>query len=663
MVEQNSSLPERSDPRPWPDAIRAQLNRLFVQPHFVGADDQVSLLRHLIELTEQGKIETVQTSDIAQHLFRTGRNEAEAESHLVKTYQELREALMAYFNARGRNDPVIFDLPEKPVGLSIRASDLQLEIAEIEADSEQSAVLPQNKPVNIHAIVAMGIMVVAGAIYFFGIDRLTTGPTGPELITDVGPLNQPLSSVAVQPFRSLEPENTNVDYAKSLSIELTARLGREYPLRIIAPATMLNLPPDMESLSDIANKVDVRYVLSGTLATAEKQHLLTVKLTHAGDNKTIWQESFRHNPENISSLYGKISKAITAKLASVGPSPTKRSKRERAEDKIVVQQAGYTSYLAARRLLITETPESLAHAITLFQSAINETPGLPRAQSGLAASLTRLAGYGMERIAPQQSMVSAHKASINALRLNEYYPEPYVYLGKFRTTMEWDWKEAERVFVYAIQFNPSFADARLYYSRFLEAFGRHRDAIDQAERAHILNPLSAMAYANRAWQYLQAEWFTRARKHFKKIRKTHPKHWSGPWGLGHYYWRRDDPDEAINMFKAAVKIDPENTFILASLGHVYGLTGKAGPAQKILATMLDISRSRYVSPIHIAMIYAGLGNRNAAFDWLEKALTQRAHGVAWINVTKEFHPLHDDPRFQTLLKRLKLTRPIGQRRP
>ena len=259
----NTSLPERSDARPWPDAIRAQLNKILVQAHFVAADDQVRLLRHLIELSTNGKIDAAQEETMAQNLFRTDRNEEEALSHLRATYDDLRKALETYFGSRGRNDPVIFELPTQSIGLLIKASDVQLELSEIDADSEESAILPPEKSINFHAIIAMGIMALASGIYFFGIDELTTGPTGPESITDVGPAKQKLASLAVLPFINKDSKTIQKQYAKSISIELAARLGREKSLRIIAPATMLSYASTQKSPMDIAKETAVRYVLSG----------------------------------------------------------------------------------------------------------------------------------------------------------------------------------------------------------------------------------------------------------------------------------------------------------------------------------------------------------------------------------------------------------------
>jgi TolB-like protein/Tfp pilus assembly protein PilF len=505
-------------------------------------------------------------------------------------------------------------------------------------------------------------MTLASIIYFFGIDRLTTGPTGPESITDVGPAKQNLISLAILPFSNDNPRALHNHYTKAISIELAARLGRIKSLRIIAPATMQTFTKTQESLTDIAEITDVRFVLTGKLIQRENNNQLSVTLYNAEDDNSVWQKTYPHNFEAMSSLYGDIAQTISTKLFTQKERNAQNLQRVHPDDQVVVQNNAYTTYLKARSALTSETPQALAQSITLFRSAINEGPGLARAHSGLAASITKLAGYGLERIAPQQSMKESRKAAANALRINEYFAEPYTYLGEFRTTIEWNWKNAEQVFAYAIQFNPSDADARLYYSRFLESQGRHRDAIDQAERAHILNPLSPISYANRAWQYLQAGWSTRARKHFKAIRNIYPKFWAGSWGLGHYYWQKEDLDNAIDMFETAASLDPKNTLTLASLGHIYGQTKQEVKARGILSKLLEISRSRYVSPIHIAMVHAGLGDRNKAFKWLENAFLIKAHGLAWINVTKEFHPLRDDPRFHNLLQRLKLKRPIQKRR-
>jgi len=657
-----SSLPELSDERPWPDAIRAQLNKIFVQAHFVVADDEVRLLRHLIDVTRRGPNEVVQELAIANHLFGDGRDESEALLHLQNTYDELRKAIEAYFASRGRNDPVIFELSEKMISLTIKASDVQLELEEIDADAEASAVLPANKQVNLHAIIATGIMTLASIIYFFGIDRLTTGPTGPESITDVGPAKQKLVSLAVLPFSNDNPRASHNHYAKAISIELAARLGRVKSFRIIAPATMQTFIETQKSPTDIAEITDVRYVLSGNFLQTKNKNQLSIALYNAEDDKIVWQKIYPHNSETMSSLYGDIAQTISTKLFTQKKRDAQNLQRVHPDDQVVIQNNAYTTYLKARSALTNGTPQALAQSIKLFRSVINEEPKLARAHSGLAASIAKLAGYGLERIAPQQSMKESRKAAANALRLNEYFAEPYTYLGDYRTTIEWNWKNAEQVFAYAIQFNPSDADARLYYSRFLEFQGRHRDAIDQAERAHILNPLSPIFHANRAWQYLQAGWLARARKHFNAIRKMYPKFWAGSWGLGHYYWQKDDLNDAVDQFETAASLDPHNTLTQASLGHIYGQTKQNIKARGILAKLLETSRSRYVSPIHIAMVHAGLGDRNQAFKWLENAFLIKAHGLAWIDVTKEFHPLRDDPRFSTLLQRLKLKRLVHKRR-
>jgi adenylate cyclase len=659
----NSSVPERADERPWPDAIRAQLNRILVQPHFIGADDEVRLLRHLIEHAKDTSNEAAQETTITNHLFRNDRDETEALSHLRLTYDELRKALDEYFGSRGRNDPVIFDLAKQTIRLTIKASVVQLELDEIEADAAASAVLPANKQINRHAIIAMGIMTLASIIYFFGIDRLTIGPAGPESITDVGPAKQKLISLAVLPFLSKDVQNLPAHYAKAISIELVARLGRNKSLRIIAPATMLTISKTHQSLTDIAEITDVRYVLSGNFLRAENKTHLAVALYHAEDGNPVWQKTYPHDPKAMSSLYSSITQLLSVELFSKKERASQKSKHGHSDDKTIIQKHAYATYLKARSSLTLGTYKALAQSIILFRSAINDDPGLARAHSGLAASLTKLAGYGIERISPQPSMKEARKAAANALRLNEYYAEPYVYLGEYRTTVEWNWKNAEQVYVYAIQFNPSDADARLFYSRFLESHSRRRSAIDQAERAHILNPRSPLTHANRAWQYLQAKWFTRARKNFKTIREKYPTFWAGPWGLGHYYWRKDDLEDAIDMFKIAVSLDPQNTMIQASLGHLYGIAKQTTKARDVLAAMMKRSQSLYVSPVHIAMVHAGLGDLNQTFNWLEKAFLIKARGLAWVNVIKEFQPLHDDPRYHTLLKRLKLRRLKRKRRP
>jgi serine/threonine-protein kinase len=647
------------------------LNRILVRPHFIANEEHVRLLQTLMERARENSRAAFSPAELSKRVFEvSGVGAPENEERLRAAYTALRAALAAYYRDKGRHDPVLFVLPENEIGIQISAIDVLLDQDEIDADAERSAVLPKDYPINIYAIIAMFVMALAGAAYFFGLDKMTTGPTGPETITDVGPLGQRLHSIAVIPFETDAGNPADGFFAAGITQELTARLGRIAGLRLIAPETMRRVATENRSPAEIAKTVDTRYVLHGKLSRTQTALDLEIALMRPDSGDTLWRHRYERGLETVSSLYADIGAAVTATLnaqmgdaAKVLPDkPPATPTRTPVDDTIEVRPGAYVTYLKARATVAENTPGALAQSIALFQASINSDSGLPRAHSGLTAGVVALAGYGFERIAPRPGMATAKKAAIDAMRLNEFYPEPYAYLGVIRTVAEWDWDGAERVYVYAIQFNPSYADARLFYSRFLEARGRRRDAIDQAERAHTLNPKSPVTRANRAWQYLQAGWFTRAREHFNAIRAEHPRSWIGHWGIAQYYWRRGDLHEAIEAFEQAAKADAGNTLPLASLGHLYAVSGQKQKALDVLHRIQMIGQARYVSPLHIAIVHAGLGDRDRALQWLEKAAAARSYGLAWINVTKEFDSLHNSPRYQALLERLKLyfSRPAKQ---
>ncbi|MEQ8193107.1 MAG: tetratricopeptide repeat protein [Rhodospirillales bacterium] len=660
------SLPARPMPGPWPHAVQSQVNRILVQPHFVEHEEQAALLRCLVEEALANPQAEFSIDALSRQIFNeTG---GENEQRLENAYRSLRETLIAYYRDKGRNDPVLFTLSETAVGIAITANDVRLDQDEIDADAERSAVLPKDRPINIYAMIAVFVMVLAVSVYFFGLDDLTTGPTGPESITDVGPSGQRLHSIAVMPFETDPGNPAGGFFAAGIAGELTARLGRITGLRLIAPETMRRVGIHERSPEKIAKDVDSRYLLQGKLARERNTLILDLELLEAKNGDSVWRRRYERNLEAAPALYADIGNAVAAELARRGgatatppPPPSSAPKREPTDDAIMVHPGAYTTYLKARTAIAENRHGTLAQSITLMHASINRDASLPRAHSGLAAGIVALAGYGFERIAPHAGMTTAKKAVVDALRLNEYYPEPYAYLGVIRTVDEWDWEGAERAYAYAIRFNPSYADARLLYSRFLEALGRRRDAIDQAERAHVLNPASPETHANRAWQYLQAGWLKRAREHFTAVRKAHPRSWLGPWGLGHYHWRRGDLDEAIESVEEAVEAGTDNTLTLATLGHLYGLANRKQKALDVLRRIQMIGETRYVSPVHIAAVHAGLGNHDQVFDMLDKALAGRAYGLAWINATKEFDSLHATPRYRAVLERMKLTPP--ERRP
>ena len=272
----------------------------------------------------------------------------------------------------------------------------------------------------------------------------------------------------------------------------------------------------------------------------------------------------------------------------------------------------------------------------------------------MATCYCLLGGHGFELVDPREGMPAAKNAVLNALRLDDSLAEAHAFLAVIRLKYEWDWPGAEKAFKRSIQLNPSYAQARVSYSFYLEAMGRKEEAIREAEEARAIDPLSLSANVNLGWQYLQADRLERARQQFESTLELNSNFWGVHWALSHYYRRKGNFGAAIAALHKAIDVGGGHVLPLTTLGYTYAISGKPAEAGKVLDRLEALAEESYVAPFNMATIHAGLGANDEAFAWLEKAFEHRSRSLAWLNVYREYDGLRSDPRFQSLLRRIGL---------
>ena len=300
------------------------------------------------------------------------------------------------------------------------------------------------------------------------------------------------------------------------------------------------------------------------------------------------------------------------------------------------------------------TEEGFRKGVAYFKQAARKAPNYAAAHAGMATCFCLLGGHGFELIDPNDGMPIAKNAVLKALSLDNTLAEPHAFLGVIRLKYEWDWPGAEEALKHSIQLNPSYAQARLFYSFFLEAMGRPDESIREAEKARSFDPLSLQANINLGWQYLRAGWPERARLVFESTAELDPDFWGVHWRPAHYYRRNGAHGEAIAAFQKAIDSGGGYTLPLTDLGYTYAIAGQPAEVRKILDRLHALAENRYVSPFNMATIHVGLGETDDAIIWLEKAFEKRSRSLAWLNVAKEYDGVRSDPRFRSLLKRVGL---------
>ena len=244
---------------------------------------------------------------------------------------------------------------------------------------------------------------------------------------------------------------------------------------------------------------------------------------------------------------------------------------------------------------------------------------------------------------------------MHALAIDNALGEAHASLAYVTFFYDWDWPAAEREFKRAIELNPNNADSHHWYSHYLMSQGRIEESLTESKRALELSPFDILFNIHLSWHYLYARQYDQALDQIEKTVEM-DKNFAQtyPW-LGLILEQKGRYAEAIAAFQSAIRLFPGGSSIAeAELAHAYAVSGNREGAQKIIAELQDVAKSKYVSSYQIAAIYAGLGEKDQAFAWLEKAHEERSDGLVNLKAEQRFDSLRSDPRFAGLVRRVGL---------
>jgi tetratricopeptide (TPR) repeat protein len=295
--------------------------------------------------------------------------------------------------------------------------------------------------------------------------------------------------------------------------------------------------------------------------------------------------------------------------------------------------------------------EDLQKGFEYFNQAIEKDPNYTLAYCGLSASYGVL---GNNYLLSNEAFPKAKAYAAKALAIDEMLAEAHASMGAVRLYYDWDWAEAEKELKRAQTLDPNLAEARHLSGDRLELMGRFEEAKAERKRALELDPLSPifnMAFG--ATLYFAGQ-YDEAIAQYKKTIDLEPRFVDTYFYLGQAYEQKKMYAQAIETFQKGITQAERNPFLIAALGHAYALSGERTKAQQALDELRDISKQHYVSPYLFAVVYAGLGDKDQTFAWLDKAYQDRSFFLIWLKVEPLFDPLRADPRFQDSLRRVGL---------
>jgi len=482
-----------------------------------------------------------------------------------------------------------------------------------------------------------------------------------------GPPRTPVQSIAVLPLVNLS-NDVNQDYfADGMTEALTTDLGKISALRVISRTSVTQYKGTKKTLPEIARELQVDALVEGTVLRSGNHMRITANLVQASPEKHLWADSYESEVGDILTVQTQVAQAVAREI-QVKLTPAEQKLLSNARP---VNPAAHDDYLKGRYLCDQDTREGLDKGIPYFQRAIQEAPDDPLGYAGLADCYSLLA-YGGDLFTNDPKgksfLLKARDAALKALQLDPNAAEAHTSLGKVRMILEWDWAGAEAEFKRAIELNPSYAAAHMWYAHYLVAVGRYDEAVLDAKRSLELDPFSQFTRDYAEWACYLARRYDLAIQLSRKSVELTPQ---SPWAhfdLAQAYEGKGQSDEAIQEYLMAEASFGMSQERLAELRTDYQKSGAKGYWRKSLELCEQAFRQprksaspsgfgfcEYMNYIDVAAIQVRLGNHDAAFLYLEQAYTNHDAYIVYLNANQVWDPIRSDPRFLDLTRRMGLT--------
>jgi eukaryotic-like serine/threonine-protein kinase len=461
-----------------------------------------------------------------------------------------------------------------------------------------------------------------------------------------------IRSIAVLPLENLSGDPEQEYFTDGMTDALTTDLSKISALRVISRTSAVRYKGTNKSLPEIARELNVDGVVEGSVMRSGNRVRITAQLIHARSDQHLWAETYERDVGDVLKLQGEVAQAI-AQQVRVQLTPQQQARLGSAP---AVNPGAYQAYLKGRSYwgtALASTSQALKTAQSYFEEAIQKDSGFAPAYAGLADCYVSLGAY--RRLPPQDAYRDAREAIRKALELDETLGEAHTTLGWLSWRHDWDWRTAEREFDYALELNPNYVLGHLYLTAFLAWSGRRTEALAEVAKIRQLDPAYPFALGAEAAIYYLLPDYKATVEVSRKAVASNPNEWLGHLFLAVGYEGLGQQLDAIPEYQKAVELSQGDTDPMAGLAHVYAATGRRAEAEKILHELRRQSKTSYVSPYEIATIYAGLGDKDRAFEFLEQAYQERSSDLPFfLKFDLRIDNLRSDPRFHDLVRRVGL---------
>ncbi|MGH9838838.1 MAG: protein kinase domain-containing protein [Blastocatellia bacterium] len=457
------------------------------------------------------------------------------------------------------------------------------------------------------------------------------------------------TTVAILPLKLLtvSPQEDTGDKYLSIGLAdaLITRLSNIHSLTVRPTSSVLRYGDETVDPLDAGRELNVDFVLDGRIKRAGERIRISLQLLDVRLGASAWAQQFDERFTDALSLEDAITAQVAEALVPHLTGEERRQLKKRGTD----DPEAFEAYLRGRYHLNTFTEEGFAKAIVAYHQAVSIDPHYALPYAGIADYYNWLGVYGV--MPPNECYRAAIQAAVKAIELNSELSEAYAALGFAVLVGNYDWARGEEACRRAIELNPHNAQAHVWYSLQLTMEGRFDEGIAHAKRGIELDPLTPFNAHNLGWCLYFARRFDESIAQFRRVIAAHPLYPLAHYGLSWMLRYLGQHQEALGEAKRSVELSNESPMILFLYGQAQAAAGLRREAEEMVARLTALAAERQVSFYNVALIHCFLGEREKAFECLERAYAERDAWLVWLGVEPMFDSMRDDPHFRALLQK------------
>jgi serine/threonine protein kinase/Tfp pilus assembly protein PilF len=464
--------------------------------------------------------------------------------------------------------------------------------------------------------------------------------------------NRVIDSVAVLPLENMSGDPDQEYFSDGMTEALITELSRIKALKVISRTSVMRFKNTQKPIPEIAKQLNVEAVIEGSVLKAGDKVRITAQLIDATSDKHLWAESYERDMREILSLQKEVAKTIASQIkATLAP-----SEKNELSKMPTINPLAHEAFLKGHYFFDQTSVDDAWKAIKFFDQAIQIEPDFAPAYAGKALAYDLIVSYNA--MTPKKGWPLVREWAEKALSIDKTNSDAVLSIADVEFIYEWDWAGSDKAYQRSIELNPNNSEAYTWYASFLSSMGREDEALLISKKSLELAPLSIGPYYNGIIVRIEAGLFEEAEVLMNKVKELFPQH-PVSFGIeGLICIARGKYKEALGLYQLQLtkELSPGMKDLARTrLAYVLARIGNEKASREILESLINKSPKHYISSLRIALIYIALDEKDQAFTWLDRAYLERCDDLpVLIKTSFIFNEIRPDPRFQDLLKRMKL---------